>query len=84
MAYVSGSFTATGTSDEISLGAQGVIGLRGTWSATIKLQVKGEDGEWYDVETFTANAALSIKTRGVYRLNCSAYTSGTAYYVIQS
>lgn len=59
------------------------LSLSGTWSATVKLQRAFDDDaspNWLDVTSYTANTetqVAEIEEGVIYRLYCSAYTSGT-------
>jgi hypothetical protein len=92
---VTGTFTATGQSATFvapsALSGEFNVSLSGTWAATVALQRSFDAGStWVTVSkpdltdaSFTANASFSVKEPepGVrYRLNCSAYTSGTVTY----
>jgi len=83
---VTGTFAATGDSAEVELVGPINLSLTGTWVATVKLQRSFDDGVTFlDVASYTANAEeLGAKVEpesGVlYRLSCSAYTSGTVTY----
>jgi hypothetical protein len=81
MAELSGTFTATGTSNEITVN-NAPISITGTFVATIELQRK-DGSNWVDVKEYTSESVENIEGRGsVYRFNCSAYTSGTVNYFI--
>lgn len=92
---ISGSFTGTGTSDE-NYAADGDFNLSisltsGTFDATVALERSfDEKATWVTVEEFTAitekTGTCSVKNpQGnpvAYRLNCSAYVSGTIAFVL--
>lgn len=88
---VTGTFTGTGASSSIRVGQRTGNGefnihLSGTWVGTVDLQRSFDNGTtWVDVadESYTANTDRvgDEPENGVlYRLNCSAYTSGTVTY----
>ena len=85
---ISGSFTATGQSDVEALYGDYALSLSGFGAGTVALERSFDDGStWVTVEEYTANTEKTIEARGHqvrYRLNCSAYTSGTIVYVIRS
>lgn len=81
---VSGSFAATGQS--LSWGGTGIgtLSLSGFGVGTVSLDRSFDAGvTWVVVESFTADAEKNIENPSSdveYRLNCSAYTSGTIVY----
>lgn len=91
---VTGTFAATGQSSAICFGPDGNggnVSIFGTFSATLALQRSFDGGTtWINVTDaygtalpYTAPATFRVDEpeRGViYRLNCSAYTSGTVSY----
>lgn len=86
---VNGSFSGTGQSGEL-LTATGkmVIDISGTFVADIYLQFYHESaGAWAntgdDVLNTPGRHNANVSLGGKYRLNCSSYTSGTAYYTLQ-
>lgn len=82
MAGVSGTFTGMGSSSGLKIGGRCPLSLSGTWVATIKLQRSFDNGSnWLDVDTFSSNQECVINGTGeLYRLTCSAFTSGTVAY----
>lgn len=91
MTVVTGSFTATGNSSALMpKNKQGGIesfmnvSLSGTWVGTVLLERSFDGGTtWHTYATHTANVEDKVpeSEEGVlYRLNCSAYTSGTINY----
>lgn len=95
MTAVSGTFAATGQSTSFAapgaLDGEFNVSLSGTWAGTVLLQRSFNAGStWITVSkpdltdaSFTTNVSFSVKEPepGVlYRLNCSAYTSGTVTY----
>lgn len=84
---VSGTFTGTGTSDELPVHGSFTYSLTGAASATVALQRTLDNGTtWGTVESTTGDAEkngeeLTHEVR--YRLNCTAYTSGTVTYRLQ-
>ena len=92
MAQVNGTFTATGATAPIGLGGDFTVALKDFGTATVTLERSFDDGaSWFIVDTFTTDvnnngvaSGRSIGQNGqnIYRLNCTAYTSGTiAYYL---
>lgn len=79
---ITGTFTATGTSSEVTI-SHGDLSISGTFSATVELQ-RNFGGNWVTVETITAPTELVIEPgRGqTFRLECTAYTSGTVTYAM--
>lgn len=90
MAKVTGTFGATGVSSVIPGNKQGSMGLTlsGTWAATVDMQWSYDGGAtWVDIDSYTANTnkvVLSPSDLILYRLECSAYTSGTVTYGLAS
>lgn len=89
MTTVSSSFTAAGISSSLVTGAQAenvTLSISGTYSAVVLVQVALDrlGTAWKTLEKFTtANATVSRQFSGrgkVYRLVCSAFTSGTVTY----
>ena len=87
---VSGTFTATGSSAGQNHSGGGLLALSisGTFVATVVLQRSLDGGSTYqDIESYTAPAEVNVEAANqsvLYRLNCSAYTSGTATYYLGS
>lgn len=93
-AIVQGSFVATGQSLALPASGPFNLSLWGTFVATVQLQRSFDGGlTWQQVQSdsvgatavsFTAVASvkLDLGNEGgvLYRLNCSAYTSGTVNY----
>lgn len=85
-ASISGTFSATGTSDVTGLYGRFSISLSGGATATVQLQRSFDKGvTWGSVKEFTADAeevgeeyAHSV----LYRFECTAYTSGTVTFVL--
>lgn len=84
LAAQSASLTAVSTgTTALSIFGSFSIGLRGTWVGTVELQRSTDDGgNWYTVQSFTSNTEAQgyEPEQGVpvqYRLQCTAYTSGT-------
>lgn len=80
---VTGSFEATGASNAIS-GLNLNISLSGFGVGTVQLQRSFDDGStWFAVKSYTADAQERCdepETNVYYRLECTAYTSGTISY----
>lgn len=86
IALVSGSFASTGASSTVTINGCFNLSLSGFGSATVDVERSFDSGStWVTVESFTADAERIGKepeNRVMYRLNCSAYTSGTITYRI--
>jgi hypothetical protein len=83
---VSGTFAATGTSAAQNHSGGGLLGLSisGTFVGTIKLE-RYMGAAWHTIETYTSITEKNVSTASasiLYRLNCSAYTSGTVTYYL--
>lgn len=84
MLTTSGTFGATGSSGQVS-GKNCWVKKTGAATATVDVQYLGPDGVWVvhtaaladDTPTF-----ISVALNVPWRLNCSAYTSGTVTYTI--
>jgi hypothetical protein len=83
---VSGSFTGTGTSDEIVIPEIGSVSLSGFGSATVVLERSGDEGiTWKTVATYTADGEAGVLGIGwKWRLNCTVHGSGTIVYFLGS
>jgi hypothetical protein len=88
-ATVSTSFTSATTSVAVPLtGGQnpamtGTYSITGTFSATLVFQFSTDNVNWTNIGTYTTTqTALTFVVPGLYRWNCTAYTSGTAVAVI--
>lgn len=91
---VSGTFTGTGESASLAFGPDGFggnVSLWGTFVGTVKVQRSFDGGTtWIDVTDsnglvyeYTGPASFRIdepEKSVLYRLNCTAYTSGTINY----
>ncbi len=84
MAIVTGTFTGTGQSAVINAIAVDVS-LTGAASATVGIQ-RRIGGTWATIESITGDGERVVEsaTNLEYRLNCSAYTSGTVTYAMVS
>lgn len=80
-----GTITGTGAKPEISLGLAFSLSLRDFGSATVALERSLDGDNWGVVEAFTADAEKIGEGSRLsrYRLNCTAYTSGTIAYTLQ-
>lgn len=82
---VSGTFTGTGQSATMPA-HRGMfnLSLSGTWVATVDIERSFDGGStWLIVESYTSNiedTGDEPQDNVWYRLNCSAYTSGTVTY----
>lgn len=77
----SNDFAAVGAGTAIKRQGQFALSLSGTFSATIALERTLDGTNWRMVEQYTAPVEKTIEEPLVgvqYRLNCTAYTSGTA------
>lgn len=81
---VSGTFGATGQSSSFISGNKFNFSLSGTWAGTVSLDRSFDRGvTWVVVTSYTANTQQQViepEDRVYYRVNCSAYTSGTVVY----
>lgn len=87
-----GTFAATGTSTAKALWGDFNVAIWGTFAATVAVERSFDGGTTFvpvardtsgTAASFTAATSLSISEpeKGVlYRLNCTAYTSGTVNY----
>lgn len=84
IASVTGTFTATGQSSTMDVEETFNVSLSGFGSATVALQRSFDNGStWKTIESYTADTekyGTEIETGVIYRLNCTAYTSGTITY----
>lgn len=88
MALISDSFTSAtaGTSFQVNGRDQVELTITGTFSATLVLEKSDNNGvAWETVEQFTTTQAAKTyyadfggSRQGMFRVRCSAYTSGTA------
>ena len=84
IALVDGSFTETGSSDQVCLKDRFNLSLHGTFTATVVLQRSFDRGiTWHAVGEFIQ----PVQTTGDepeayvnYRLTCTSYTSGPVFY----
>lgn len=73
-----GTFTGTGTgTSAMGVNAQAI--LSGTFTATVAVEVQDKDGNWAAVASYTAPVGVKheMAIGTPWRLNCTAYTSGT-------
>lgn len=81
----SGSFTATGVSDEVVPYQDAVISISGltAGNGSIALQRKVDGANWRTVKTYTDDAeeTVDVVSTERLRLNC-AHTSGTFVYYL--
>ncbi len=84
IAKVASTFTETGQSAAVVLHGKFNMSLSGTWVATVALERSFDDGvTWLSVETFQSDteAVIDAPEYGVqFRLNATAFTSGTVVY----
>lgn len=83
----SGSFTATGQSDPVNVpsGTPFNLTIWGTFVGTVQLERRVDGANWAPVSSegtpveFTepCSEVVSAPASSQYRLNCTAYTSGT-------
>jgi len=90
-------FTATGNSANFTpdLGRPVWVRLSGTWAGSMQLKRSTDGANWYPVTysdgtvkgvwTGNVNAPITEETcaGAVYRLECTAYTSGTIAYEVR-
>ncbi len=83
MARTKGALTATGTMAEV-VGKNVDISIDGTFVGTVAVQRNVEG--WSTIQTYTAPTEIVVENGAPtpVRLNCTAYTSGTISYAIQS
>ena len=81
---ISGSITATGTTDATDRVVKADIVLDSFGSATIALEAQMPNGTWTSVEDYTSdtNKVWDSAVGAPLRLNCTSYTSGTINYWI--
>lgn len=94
IALVAGSFSGTGTSAAVAVTGRFNINLSGFGTATVKVQRSFDSGSTWHVASrdaagneaaYTANASLVAdepEAGVLYRLNCTAHSSGTIAYRI--
>ena len=82
MAGKTGTFTGTTSSEAVQINGRTPLSLSGTWVATVKLQRSFDEGaNWLDVDQFASNIETYVNGGGeLFRLTCSAFTSGTVAY----
>lgn len=83
---VSGSFTATGVSQSTYMSEADFL-LSGTFEATIVVEIKeSKRDNWAPACEFTEPGVhrLLLARGHQTRVRCSAYTSGTALYALES
>ena len=85
MASQAGTITGTGAKAAISLGTVFSLSLRDFGTATVDLERSLDGSSWGAVESFSADAERvgEGSQAAQYRLNCTAYTSGTIAYTLQ-
>ena len=88
------TFGATGSSLSVTPGAKINsnkrdtidLSIQGTFAGTIILKRSFDGGSvWGDLETYTAVTEKKIDVSGenyIYKLQCTAYSSGTATYLL--
>ncbi len=91
---VDGSFAATGTSETLAIALNQKLDFstEGYWAGTISLEVSYDDGlnwvTYYQVSFVNSNNIelheLNDVEDALYRVNMSAYTSGTCTYTLTS
>ncbi len=89
----SGSFTATGTSSSFPVKGDFGLQLSGTFVGTVVVERSLDDGTNWIQPTAVGNALYSFTAVAsedltapefdvLYRLHCTAYTSGTINYLV--
>jgi hypothetical protein len=87
---LAGNFTATGQSQVFTVSARDfLLKIGGTFVGTVQLEIyNGQAAAWQAVEAaYTAGLvkAFDAVARGqIFRLNCTAYTSGTISYELEA
>lgn len=92
-ALLTGAFTGTGSSSSVPLYGSFTVSIQGSFVGTVRIERQFQDdpGQWHVVSrdasgtdaAYTAPCGVICleNERGVlYRLTCSAYTSGTIRY----
>ena len=85
---VTGTFTGTGQSTSI-LALKADVLLSGNFVATVVIETQDAAGNWcaHTAAAATMTAPDHVAVEGSlahpYRLNCTAYTSGTVTYAIE-
>lgn len=83
---ISGTFEATGQSSSVAIQASFNVSLSGFGVATVAIERSFDSGStWVVVESFAADVerrGLEPEDGILYRVNCTAYTSGTIAYRI--
>ena len=81
---LTGSFTGAGTSEIFPTLGYFDVSLSGFGTATVQLERSFDDGaSWFLVETMSQNLSkrgYEPKPDVIYRLNCTAHTTGTILY----
>ena len=80
---IEGNITGTGTTSSTQLSGKFDLSLTGFGTATVTLERSIDGGVTYGtVESFTADSQQVGESAGGahFRLNCTAYTSGTIRY----
>ena len=80
---LSGTITGTGATGKTTLGGLFNLSLSGFGTATVDLERSTDGGvTWGAVKSYTSDAEETGESSGSpqYRLNCTAYTSGTIVY----
>ncbi len=83
MALITSSFTATGAGNAMEVGDSVNVSVdftTGSGVGTVAVQRSLDGGAtWHTVESYTADAEKIADSAGgaMFRLNCTAYTSGT-------
>lgn len=83
MSLLSGTITGTGTTANTQMWGKFNLSLTGFGAATVSLERSIDGGvNWGTVESFTADAEKigECADSAKFRLNCTAYTSGTISY----
>lgn len=82
MGIQTGTITATGQTTPVTLGTRFSLSMDGFGTATIALERSFDGSTWAAVESYTADTEKTGDSaeNAQYRLNCTAYTSGTITY----
>jgi hypothetical protein len=85
MAIQEGTISGTGAKSAITLGSAFSLSLRDFGTATVVLERSLGGDAWGVVESFTADAEKVGDSNGdLFRLNCTAYASGTISYTLRN
>jgi len=91
---ITGTLTSATNTASVPIGGKFTLSISGFGTASVNLERSFDGTNWKVVDTFTGNTekngeewatgldANGNRTKVLYRLNCTSYTSGTiAYYL---